>query len=113
MIRRGEVWWAELDDPVGSEPGFRRPVVIIQSDALNASRLRTTTVAALTSNLERAGAAGNVLCPARATGLSKDSVIQVSQLATIDVNRLTERVSTLSPKLLRALDAGLRLALEL
>lgn len=113
MIRRGEIWWADLDEPGGSEPGFRRPVVVVQSDPLNGSRLRTTIVAAMTSNLARAEAAGNVLCPARATGLTKPSVIQVSQLLTIDRDRLTERVGPLPAKLLRALETGLRLALEL
>ena len=87
--------------------------MVVQSDPLNGSRLRTTIVAAMTSNLARAAAAGNVLCPARATGLTKDSVIQVSQLLTIDRDRLTERVGPLPAKLLRTLDAGLRLALEL
>lgn len=113
MIRHGEIWGADLEEPSGSEPGFRRPVVVVQSDPLNGSRLRTTIVAAMTSNLVRAEAAGNVLCPARLTGLSKDSVIQVSQLLTLDRDRLTERVGPLPANLLHALDTGLRLALEL
>ncbi len=113
MIRRGDIWWADLEDPGGAEPGFRRPVVVVQSDSLRSSRLRPTIVAAMTSHLARADAAGNVLCPARATGLAKDSVIQVSQLLTIDRDRLTERVGPLPATLLRTLDAGLRLALEI
>jgi mRNA interferase MazF len=113
VIRRGEIWWADLAEPRGSGPGFRRPVVVVQSDELNASRLRTTVVAVLTSNLARAQAAGNVLCPARATGLDRDSVANVSQLATVDKSDLAERVGALPPRLLSALDAGLRLALDL
>jgi mRNA interferase MazF len=113
VIRRGEIWWADLAAPRGSEPGFRRPVVVVQSDDLNATRLRTTVVAVLTSNLARAAAAGNVLCPARATGLDRDSVANVSQLATVDKSDLAERVGALPPRLLSALDAGLRLALDL
>jgi mRNA interferase MazF len=113
VIRRGEIWWADLAEPRGSEPGFRRPVVVVQSDDLNASRLSTTVVAVLTSNLARAQAAGNVLCPARATGLAKDSVANVSQLVTIDKADLAERAGALPPRLLSALEAGLRLALDL
>jgi mRNA interferase MazF len=113
VIRRGEIWWADLAEPRGSEPGFRRPVVVVQSDDLNASRLRTAVVAVLTSNLARAQAAGNVLCPARATGLDRDSVANVSQLATVDKSDLAERVGALPPRLVSALDAGLRLALDL
>lgn len=110
---RGEVWWADLGEPVGSEPGYRHPVVVVQEDELNRSRLSTTVVALLTSNLRRADAAGNVLCPARLTGLPKDSVVNVSQLATVDKAALIERVGTLPPRLLRRLDDGLRLVLAL
>jgi mRNA interferase MazF len=110
---RGEVWWADLGEPAGSEPGYRQPVVVVQEDELNRSRLATTVVALLTSNLRRAEAAGNILCPARATGLPKDSVVNVSQLATLDKASLVERTGTLPPRLLRAVDDGLRLALGL
>jgi mRNA interferase MazF len=113
VIRRGEIWWADLGDPRGSEPGFVRPVVVVQADELNTSRLRTVVCAILTSNLDRAAAAGNVRCSARATGLPKESVIQVSQLVALDRNELRDHVGTLSPKLQLALDAGLRVALEL
>ncbi|MCM2270838.1 MAG: type II toxin-antitoxin system PemK/MazF family toxin [Thermoanaerobaculia bacterium] len=110
---RGEVWWADLGEPAGSEPGYRHPVVVVQEDELNRSRLSTTVVALLTSNLRRADAAGNVLCPARLTGLPKDSVVNVSQLATVDKTALIERVGALPPRLLRTVDDGLRLVLAL
>ena len=110
---RGELWWADLGEPVGSEPGYRHPVVVVQEDELNRSRLSTTVVALLTSNLRRAEAAGNVLCPARTTGLSKDSVVNVSQLATVDKAALIERVGALPAGLMRRVDDGLRLALAL
>jgi len=113
VVRRGEVWWADLGEPAGSEPGYRHPVVVVQEDELNRSRLATTVVALLTSNLRRAEASGNVLCPARATGLPKDSVVNVSQLATVDKAALVERVGALPPRLMRRVDDGLRLALAL
>lgn len=113
MIRRGDLWWAELGEPRGSEPGYLHPVVVVQRDELNDSRLRTTIVALLTSNLERATALGNVLCRAKDTGLPKDSVVVVSQVATLDKKMLSDRIGSLSPRLLRSVDDGLRLALEL
>ncbi len=96
MIAQGEVWWTDLGDPVGSEPGFRRPVVVVQGDAFNASSLRTVICVALTSNLRWADAPGNVLLPARATGLPKPSVANVSQVVTLDRGALTERAGRLS-----------------
>jgi mRNA interferase MazF len=113
VIRRGEIWWAELGEPRGSAPADRRPVVIVQSDELNDTRLRTTVVAVMTSNPWRAGARGNVSCPARLTGLPQDSVVNVSQLATIDKSWLLEPVGFLPPRLLSAVDEGLRIALGL
>ena len=98
MIAQGEVWWAELAEPSGSEPGFRRPVVIVQGDAFNRSRIATVVCVALTSNLRWAAAPGNVLLSSRLTGLPKDSVANVSQLVTLDRNVLTERVGALPPK---------------
>ena len=96
MIAQGEVWWADLGDPAGSEPGFRRPVVVVQGDAFNASSLRSVICVALTSNLRWADAPGNVLLPARATGLPKPSVANVSQVVTLDRGALTERAGRLS-----------------
>ena len=83
-ISRGEIWWADLSDPIGSEPGFRRPIVIVQGDALNRSRINTVICVPLTSNLLWAEAPGNVVLKAKTTGLPKDSVANVSQIVTID-----------------------------
>ncbi len=113
MIQRGEIWWADLGEPRGSEPGFRRPLLIVQSDAFNHSRIETTIAVALTSNLQLVAAPGNVLVPKRASGLPRDSIANVSQLVTVDRDTLTERVGRLSSNLLAAVDAGLRLVLSL
>jgi mRNA interferase MazF len=95
VISQGEVWWADLPAPVGSAPGFRRPVVVVQGDALNRSRISTVVCVPLTSNLRWADAPGNVLLSARLTGLPKDSVANVSQVLTLDRDLLTERVGKL------------------
>lgn len=112
-IQRGEIWWADLDEPRLSEPGHRRPVLIVQSDPFNQSRIQTVVVAVLTSNLRRAEAPGNVLLPAGLVGLSRDSVVNVSQILTLDRSLLTEHAGTLTSRLQRAVDDGLRLVLEL
>lgn len=91
-IRRGETWWADLSEPVGSSPGFRRPVVIVQGDAMNRSRIATAICVPLTSNLAWADAPGNVLLSSEMTGLPKDSVANVSQIVTIDKGTLIEQV---------------------
>jgi mRNA interferase MazF len=113
VIDRGEVWWANLGEPRGAKPGFRRPLLVIQADAFNRSRIETTIVVVLTSNLRLLNAPGNVLVPKRAAGLPKDSVANVSQVLTIDRDILTERAGKLSGDLLSAVDAGLRLVLSL
>jgi mRNA interferase MazF len=113
VIDRGEVWWANLGEPRGAAPGFRRPLLVIQADAFNRSRIETTIVVVLTSNLRLLNAPGNVLVPKRAAGLPKDSVANVSQVLTIDRDILTERAGKLSGDLLSAVDAGLRLVLSL
>ena len=113
MIRRGEIWWASLPAPRGSEPGYRRPVAIVQADAFNRSRIATVVVAAITANLDLADAPGNVRLPATASGLSRDSVINVSQLLTLDRRFLTARAGELPHDLRARLDEGLRLALAL
>jgi len=97
VIAQGEVWWAELPAPTGSGPGFRRPVVVVQGDAFNRSRVATVVCVPLTSNLRWADAPGNVLLTARATGVPKDSVANVSQIIALDKTVLTERVGKLSP----------------
>ena len=100
VIGQGEVWWADLPAPTGSRPGFRRPVVVVQGDALNRSRVATVVCVPLTSNLRWETAPGNVLLPARLTGLSKDSVANVSQIITLHKHLLTERAGKLPhPKL--------------
>ena len=97
-VSQGDVCWADLPDPAGSGPGFRRPVVIVQGDHLNRSRIATVVCVPLTSNLIWASAPGNVLLPAKAAGLPKDSVANASQLITVDRALLTERVAKLPPK---------------
>ena len=112
-MERGEVWWAQLPEPMASEPGFRRPVLIVQSNAFNRSRIRTIIAVVLTSNLRLAEAPGNVLIPASDSGLPKDSVANVSQVITIDRTFLTDRCGRLPSHLIRSVDEGLRLALYL
>lgn len=112
-MRRGELWWASLPEPHGSGPGFRRPVVVVQADSFNASRIRTVIAAVVTSNLRLAEAPGNVLLKARATRLKRDSVANVSQLVTLDRSLLTSRIGRLSAEQLQQLDGGLRLVLDL
>jgi mRNA interferase MazF len=111
VIAQGEVWWADLGEPAGSEPGFRRPVVVVQGDAFNRSSLRTVVCVSLTSNLRWADAPGNVLLPARATGLPRDSVANVSQLVTLDRDALTERTGALSASSLELVLAGIDVVL--
>ncbi len=113
MIRRGEIWWAALRKPEGSEPGYRRPVLVVQRDDFNASGIRTVIVLAITSNLRLAGAPGNVLGRRRDTGLTKDSVINVSQTLTVNKARLTQRVGMLPSAMMQEVEAGLRLVLAL
>lgn len=113
MIARGEIWWATLPDPVGSEPGYRRPVVVIQADEFNHSRIHTVIAVLLTSNLHLAEAPGNLLLAARVTGLAKNSVANVSQVLTLDKGFLMDRVSKLPPALMNELEAGLRLVMDL
>jgi mRNA interferase MazF len=111
VIAQGDVCWADLPDPVGSGPGFRRPVLVVQGDAFNRSRVATVVCVPLTSNLKWAEAPGNVRLPARSSGLSKDSVANVSQIVTLDRTLLTERVGRISKKQLELVFAGLDVAL--
>ena len=113
VIERGQVWWADLGEPAGSEPGFRRPVLIVQSDAFNRSRLRTVLAIVLTSNVRLVDAPGNVLIPAKAAGLPKDSVANVTQVITIDRDFLTELAGRVRGQLLKDIEHGLRLVLAL
>ena len=107
------MWWADLGEPSGSEPGFRRPLLVVQDDAFNRSRLRTVIAVVLTSNLRLVEAPGNVLIPARAAGLPKDSIANVSQVITIDRDFLTEPAGRLRGELLKNVESGLRLVLGL
>lgn len=95
VISQGDIWWANLPDPTGSGPGFRRPVVVVQGDSFNRSRLATVVCVPLTSNTRWAEAPGNVLLTPRLTGLSKESVANVSQIVSLDRTVLTERVGKL------------------
>ena len=113
VIERGEVWWADLGEPDGSEPGYRRPVVIVQSDAFNRSRIRTVIAVVLMTHLRLVEAPGNVLLPAKATGLPKDSVANVSQVITVDRDFLLERAGRIRGQVLQDVDKGLRLILAL
>ena len=113
VVERGQIWWADLDAPDGSEPGFRRPVLIVQCDAFNRSRIRTVIAVALTSNLRLVDAPGNVLVPAKASGLPKDSVANASQVVTIDKDYLADLAGRLRGSMLADVDAGLRLVLGL
>jgi mRNA interferase MazF len=112
-VHRGEIWWASLGNPLGSGPGFRRPVLVVQSNDFNDSAIGTTICAVITSNLRLAAAPGNIRLSRRASGLNHDSVVNVSQLITVDKRVLTSRVGRLPPETLRGVDAGLRLVLAL
>jgi mRNA interferase MazF len=111
VIAQGEVYWAELPDPQGSGPGFRRPVLVVQGDALNRSRIATVVVVPLTSNLVWAGAPGNVLLRARSTGLPRESVANASQIVAIDRTVLRERAGRLSKTQLSLVLAGIDVVL--
>jgi mRNA interferase MazF len=111
VVGQRDVWWADLAEPRGAGPGFRRPVLVVQSDALNRSRLATVVCVPLTSNLKWAEAPGNVLLSAESTGLSKDSVANVSQLVTVDTEMLTERVGAIDRRQFLLVLAGIDVVL--
>jgi len=111
VISRGETWWADLSEPIGSAPGFRRPVLVVQGDALNQSRIATVICVPLTSNLKWADAPGNVVLKAKMTGLPKDSVANVSQIVSVDRDILTERAGKVRARQLELVFAGLDLVL--
>jgi len=108
---QGEVWWADLGEPLGSSPGYRRPVVVVQGDALNRSKISTVLCVPLTSNLKWAQAPGNVLLPAKGTGLEKPSVANVSQLTALDKDLLTERTGKVPSRLLEQIFGGIDIVL--
>jgi mRNA interferase MazF len=112
-MQRGDIWWANLSEPSRAAPGFRRPVLVIQADAFTRSRIGTVIVVAITSNLRLAAAPGNVLLHAQESGLSNDSVINVSQLVTVDKHDLDEHVGQIRTRTLEQVEQGIRLVLDL
>jgi mRNA interferase MazF len=111
VVGQGEVWWADLPSPTGSGPGYRRPVVVVQSDPLNRSRLATVVCVPLTSNLKYAEAPGNVFLRARDAGLPKDSVANPTQIVSLDKGLLTERVAKLSKNAMVSILGGVDIIL--
>lgn len=112
-MKRGELWWAQLDEPVGSGPGYRRPVLIVQSDVYNRSAIRTITVLVVTSNLALAMAPGNVRIAKMESGLSKVSVVNVTQFITLDREQLLNRIKLLPLPCIQRVEQGMRAALNL
>lgn len=112
-MKRGEVWWASLPEPTGSGPGLRRPVLVIQSNPFNASRIATVIVAVITSNLTLAAAPGNVKITKAESGLGKTSVVNVSQIITLDRSLLTESIRKLPDRTMAEVEDGLRTVLGL
>ena len=112
MINQGDIFWVDLDEPTGSSPGYRHPHVVIQNNVFNRSRINTVVVCALTSNLQRANAPGNVLLAPGEGDLPKPSVAVVSQLFTVDKSQLSELIGTISKKRLRQIVDGVKLLIE-
>jgi mRNA interferase MazF len=112
-MKRGEIWWVDLPEPVGSEPGYRRPMLIIQIDEFNRSRINTVVAIVLTSNIRLVEAPGNVLLKSTQTGLPKDSVANVSQVLTIDKSFMTEKAGKVRARELQQVESGLRFVLGL
>ena len=113
MLRRGDIHWVNLREPVGSEPGYRRPVLIVSAEAFNESRINTVVALAISSNLGLADAPGNVEVLSAESGLDRDSVVNASQIVTLDKAQVRERVGSAGVELMRRVDAGLRLVLQL
>lgn len=112
MISQGDIYWVELDEPIGSEPGYTYPFVVVQNNLLNHSRINTVVLCAITSNLKRAKAPGNVKLNKNEGNLSKPSVVNVSQIFTVDKSELEEYIGTLSSTRVRQILDGLRFILE-
>jgi mRNA interferase MazF len=113
VIKRGQIWWAELPEPAGSGPGYKRPLLIIQSNDFNKSRINTIIAAVITSNIRLSAAPGNILLSTKKSKLPKESVINISQLITIDKSFLTEKINTLPRSIMEKVDEGVRLVLQL
>lgn len=112
VIRQGDMFWIDLDAPSGSAPGYLRPFLIIQNNLFNRSRIHTVVVCALTSNLQRAHAPGNVLLSLEEGNLPKQSVVNISQIFTVDKSDLMEKIGTLSPERMQEILDGIRLLME-
>lgn len=112
VINQGDIFWIALDEPTGSEPGYRHPHVVIQNNVFNRSRISTVVVCVLTSNLRRASAPGNVLLEVGEADLPKQSVVNVSQIFTVDKRQLGEKIGTLSPQRVQQILDGVRLVIE-
>ncbi len=112
-MKKGDIWWASLGEPMGSEPGYRSPIVVISSNDFNQSKIRTVIVAIITSNLHLVDAPGNFILSKKNTGLDRDSVLNISKLMTLDKLFLTERIGNLSNKQLNFLDDSIKLVLNL
>ncbi len=112
-MKRGDIWWADLSPPNGSEPGFRRPVIIVSDDHFNDSNIDTVIVVAVTSNVRLGALPGNVDLPKRGTGLSRPSVANVTQLAAINKADLDNRIGRVPGSFMDKIDAGLKLVLNL
>ena len=112
-MKRGEIWWASMGEPRGSEPGYRRPVVIISSNEFNQSLIQTVVCAAITSNLRLINAPGNFKLAKSKSGINRDSVVNVSQLITLDKSFFTEQVGKLNNKQIYSLKEGLKLVLDI
>ena len=113
VIERGQIWWADLPEPRGSSPGYEHPIVVVQSDYFNQTKLNTIIGAVITSNLDLAEMPGNVLIKNNQTELLKDSVVNVTQIVTVDKSELLEYVGTLSERKMEQIENGLRLVLSL
>lgn len=111
-IRQGDVYWIDLDDPRGSEPGYRHPHVVVQNNLFNVSKIGAVVVCALTPNLKRGEAPGNVLLKKGEANLKKDSVVNITQLVTVDKTDLIEQIGTLSPARVRQIIDGIKLLIE-
>jgi mRNA interferase MazF len=112
VINQGDIYWIDFDEPSGTEPGYKHPHVVVQNNLFNRSEIKTVVVCALTSNLKRADAPGNILLEKKETHLPKDSVVNVSQIFTVDKSQLDEYVGTLSAKRVRELLNGVKLVLD-
>lgn len=112
VINQGDIYWIDLEEPRGSEPGYRHPHVVVQNNLFNRSQIQTVLVCPLTSNLKRANAPGNVLLDKKEANLLKRSVVNVSQVFTVDKSQLGDHIGTLSSKRIRQILEGIKLVME-